>query len=152
MEGGPGDPSGLVASSPFAPLNDCPNYDGDGDGFGDGDGDGDGFCDGDGDGDGMSTCCYPEGSSPTENSLQRCSCLSELISFIVLIIIFTTCIIIFIMIFAIIIMITTFRMIISSSALMALEDFFRSCAEFGLLVGTAARALSPFFARSKSYF
>ena len=101
---------------------------------------------------GMSTCCYPEGSSPTENSLQRCSCLSELISFIVLIIIFTTCIIIFIMIFIIIIMITTFRMIISSSALMALEDFFRSCAEFGLLVGTAARALSPFFAKSNSYF
>ena len=103
---------------------------------------------------GMSTCCYPEGSSPTENSLQRCSCLSELISFIVLIIIFTTCIIIFIMIFiiVIIIMITTFRMIISSSALMALEDFFRSCAEFGLLVGTAARALSPFFAKSKELF
>ena len=101
---------------------------------------------------GMPTCCYPEGSSPTENSLQRCSCLSELISFIVLLIIFTTCIIIFIMIFIIVIMITTFRMIISSSALMALEDFFRSCAEFGLLVGTAARALSPFFAKSKSYF
>ena len=101
---------------------------------------------------GMSTCCYPEGSSPTENSLQRCSCLSKLISFIVLLIIFTTCIIIFIMIFIIVIMITTFRMIISSSALMALEDFFRSCAEFGLLVGTAARALSPFFAKSKSYF
>ena len=38
----------------------------------------------------------------------------------------------------------TLRMIISSSALIALEDFFRSWAEFGLLAGTALRALSPF--------
>ena len=48
MEGGPRDPSGLVASSPFAPLNDCPNYGGFGDSDGDGDGDGDGFGDGGG--------------------------------------------------------------------------------------------------------
>ena len=52
-------------------------------------------------------------------------------------------IIMIVIIMIMIIIIITFRMIISSSALMALEDFFRNCAEFGLFVGSAA--LSPCF-------